>query len=413
VADTDVVPMVAAVGIGLLMGVERERRKDRSGEAGAAGLRTFALVGLLGAVLAGLGDNGLTAVGLAFVGAIGVLHAMRTQATGLTTPVALVLVYALGLLADSDVELAAGLGVGATILLAERTRLHELARNSLTERELLDGLLLAACALIVLPLLPDHGIGPGGAFNPLTVWRLAVAIMIVNAVGYVALRTTGGVGGLTLAGFLGGFVSATATIGAMGARAHREPVLLQPAVAAALSANIATKAFTAIVLAIAAPRVLGATAGALLAGGLTAAVIAVFATRRAGRLADPRTPSPGRAFDLKAPVVLAVTITVVLALAHLLQQALGPSGALVAVAAGGLADAQSGAVSAGALADADQVSVSEAALGVMLALSANTLTKAGLTLAFRDHRAIVTVWCGLAAILAATWLGYVLQTKLL
>lgn len=407
--------MLAAIGIGLLMGIERERRKHRSGEPGAAGLRTFALVGLLGAVLTEVGSTGLAAVGLAFVGAIGMLHALRTRDAGLTTPVALVLVYALGLLAHSDTELAAGLGVGATLLLAERPRLHELARHTLTERELHDGLLMAACALIVLPLLPDHGIGPGGAFNPVTVWRLAVAIMLVNAVAYVALRTVGGVGGLTLAGFLGGFVSASATIAAMGARAHREPAMAQPAVGAALAANVATMVFTAMVLAIAAPRVLGAAAGALLAGGAAAVLTAALATRRAGRLADPPDggPGPGRAFDLKTPVIVAVTISLVLAVAHLLQQAVGPTGALLAVAAGGLADAQSAAVSAGALARAGQVSVDDAALGVLLALSANTLTKAFLTLAFRERATVVAVWSGLAVFLAAAWLGYALQLTFL
>lgn len=404
--------ILVALGIGLLIGVERERRKKRSQAPGAAGLRTFALASLLGATLAELDESGAIAVGLAFVGGAALLEVGQSDRAGLTTPVALVVAYALGALTAQDVELAAALAVVITLLLAERTALHRLVRDTLTERELLDGLLLAACALIVLPVLPDRGIGPGGAFNPVTVWRLVVAIMLINALGYVALRMLGSRRGLPLAGFVGGFISSTATIAAMGARAHAEPALARAAVAAALASSVATVVFTAIVLGIADAAVLGACAGALATGTVAALATAAVATRRAGAAphGDESDASPGRAFDLKAPLLIALTITAVLALANVLQSTLGHSGALVAIAIGGLADAQSAAVSAAALAAAGKVSVDTAALGVMLGLSTNTISKGVVALAFRDRRQVGRTWAGLLAILLAVWAGYAVQT---
>ncbi|HEX6388461.1 MAG TPA: DUF4010 domain-containing protein [Solirubrobacteraceae bacterium] len=405
-------PVVAALCIGLLIGIERERRKQRAADRGGPGLRTFGMVGALGALLAGLDEPGTVAVGLAFVAAAGLMHAFVAERTGMTTPVALVVVYALGVLADRDLELAAALGVGVTLLLVERTRLHTLVRESLSERELLDGLLLAACALIVLPLLPDEGIGPGNALNPVTVWRLAVAIMLINALGYVALRTLGAGRGLPLVGFIGGFVSSTATIGAMGARAQREPAYASPALAAALAANVATIVFTAIVLAITDVGVLGATGAALALGGVAALAVGGLAARRVSRPVGDDETTRGRAFDIKAPLILALTISAVLTVANLLQDVLGPSGALIAVAVGGFADAQSAAVSAASLAAAGRLETGTAALGVVIALTTNSLTKCAFATAFRQRRAILHVWGGIAAISASAWVGYGIQAAL-
>jgi uncharacterized membrane protein (DUF4010 family) len=400
-------PIAAAAGIGLLIGLERERRKVHAGHKGTAGVRTFTLVALLGALAARTGETAILAVACGFVGVAALVGYWRVGDPGLTTEVAIVIAFLLGALAQDDVELAAAIGVGVTLLLAERTRLQHLARDVLTEDELHDGLLLAACAVIVLALLPDHGIGPGDALNPVTVWRLVVVLMLINALGYIALRVLGTRRGLPLAGFVGGFVSSPATIAAMGMRARREPEISRGAVAAAVASTVATSILTGIVVAVADTQVLAAVSLALVFAAVTALVVALGAARRvpdsqeddAGRLAY------GRAFDIKAPLILAGTISLVLAGAHVLQNALGTSGALIAIALGGLADSQSAAVSAASLAAAGSLSVRDAALGVAIALSTNTISKAIAALAFKRPGEIRRVWWGLAAVLAATWVG--------
>jgi uncharacterized membrane protein (DUF4010 family) len=83
------------------------------------------------------------------------------------------------------------LGVATAIVLAGRERIHTVVHDTLSERELHDGLLFAACALIVLPLVPDKGFGPRGSLNPSIVWRLVAIVMAVQGWGYVALRAIG------------------------------------------------------------------------------------------------------------------------------------------------------------------------------------------------------------------------------
>src|SRR6185436_20954258 len=99
------------------------------------------------------------------------------------------------------------------------------------------------------PLAPDRALGPLGVLNPRTLWRLVVIVMAVGGAGYVAVRLLGARRGLPLSGFASGFISSAATIGALGARARREPGLCRAAVAGAVLSTVATVIQMAIVLA--------------------------------------------------------------------------------------------------------------------------------------------------------------------
>jgi uncharacterized membrane protein (DUF4010 family) len=245
-----VLALAVSLGIGMLLGVERERRKGEGPERSAAGVRTFALVGLLGGVTWHLGGAVTAAVALGFVAVAALVGYVRSRDAdpGLTTEVALVVDFVLGALAQRDTGLAAALAVATAIVLAGREQIHQVVRDTLSERELHDGLLFAACALIVLPLLPDRGFGPHGSLNPSVIWRLVVIVMAIQAAGYVALRAIGPRYGLLVVGVLGGFVSSTATVGLMGDRAGREPQLRRGATAAAVISSVATIILLAVVV---------------------------------------------------------------------------------------------------------------------------------------------------------------------
>ena len=191
--DPTIASIIVALAVGLLIGLDRERHKRAEMPQTAAGLRTFALSSLLG-VMAAIAASGwlLLVVGAGVVALVSQSY-RRTQRLhpGQTTEFALLATFAIGYLAASHVGLAAGLGVCVAILLNAKSRLHRFALTQLSEQELHDALLLAAAALIVLPLLPDHAIDPYGVFNPQVVWRLTVIILSVHALGYVARRTLG------------------------------------------------------------------------------------------------------------------------------------------------------------------------------------------------------------------------------
>src|SRR5882762_1239268 len=215
---------LVALGIGLLIGIDRERKKGEGPTRHAAGLRTFTLAALLGAV---------AFAGLSYLGAC-------VFDDSATTETALVLVTLLGGLAIREPAFAAGLGVVTAVLLAARSALHRFVRAVLTDQEISSLLIFAGATLVVLPVLPDRAIGPYGALNLHTIWIVVILVMAVSALGYIAVRLVGARYGLPLTGLAAGFISSIATIGSMGARARKEPELLLPAVAGAVLSSIAT-----------------------------------------------------------------------------------------------------------------------------------------------------------------------------
>src|SRR5258708_29720244 len=101
---------LVALGIGLLIGIDRERKTGEGPTRHAAGLRTFTLAALLGAVaiVAG-GELLLAAAALGVVAFAGLSYwRARDSDPGLTTETALVLVTLLGGLAVRAPAFAAG-----------------------------------------------------------------------------------------------------------------------------------------------------------------------------------------------------------------------------------------------------------------------------------------------------------------
>lgn len=397
-----------ALGIGLLLGVERERRKGEGPERAPAGVRTFALAGLAGGLSWRTAGAATTAVALAVLGSAAIVGYLRSaeEDPGITTEVALVVDFLLGALAQRQTGLAAGLAVATAIVLAGRERIHVVVRETLSERELHDGLLFAACALIVLPLVPDKGFGPHAALNPSVIWRLVVIVMAVQGAGYIALRAIGPRYGLLVAGVLGGFVSSTATIGTMGARAHAEPKLRRGATAAAVISSTGTVILVGVVVGAVSVPLLKRLALSLLLAGAAAVGYALLFAIRAARAEAPAKFDRGRAFDLRTALLLALTVSLMLLISSVLNAAFGRTGLLLGTAVAGLADAQSAAISAATLAQSGHVSIATAGLATLGALTANSLTKAILAGTMGKRRYLFDVVPGLALILVGAWAGW-------
>jgi uncharacterized membrane protein (DUF4010 family) len=251
IIDPVILNLAVALGIGLLIGAERERRKGEGPSRSPAGIRTFAVTSLAGAVSFIAGGEVLFAVATAGVIVLTTVAYWRGHEDdpGLTTEIALIVTALLGGLSMQQPALAGGLAVTVAVLLASRTPLHGFVRRVLTEDELKDALIFAGSTLVVLPLVPDRPMGPYGALNPHSIWILVILVMAISAAGYITVRTFGARFGLPIAGLASGFISSTATIGAMGARVAKAPDVLAAGVAGAVLSTIATIVQMALVLA--------------------------------------------------------------------------------------------------------------------------------------------------------------------
>ncbi|WP_019919600.1 MgtC/SapB family protein [Methyloversatilis discipulorum] len=404
--DPRLTGLAAALGIGLLIGIERERRKGEGPARAAAGLRTFTLASLLGALAMLLGGGATLAVLAAVVGALAIVSYRRSRDDdpGLTTEIALVLTFMLGALAMHDARLAIGIGVLVAIALAARSQLHRFVVRVLSEQEVHDGLLLAAAALVILPLVPDRMVDPLGAINPRTLWTLAVLMMAINACGHIALRAAGPALGLSFAGFASGFVSSTATIAAMGAEARRNPLLRAGAVSGAVLSSLATVVYLALLLAATSPAVLRAMAPPLLAAGVAAAGYGLLIALRSVRAHNGDTPPPGRPFNPRLALLFAATMGVLLLLTAFLTDRYGTGGAGIAAALAGFADAHSASAAVASLQASGRITADQAVLPVLAAFTTNACSKLIVATTTGDRAFALQVVPGVLLSVGAAWL---------
>jgi uncharacterized membrane protein (DUF4010 family) len=378
-----------ALLIGALVGAEREKRKAEEGDRGIAGLRTFILVALIGAVAGFLAQTaGLTwlvpaallAVAAPVLAGYVVMARARPESLGLTTELAAIAVCLLGAMTMlGHRDMAIGLGVVTAAVLAYKQPLHRLVAK-LGWDDVYAGVRLLIATFIILPLLPDRTLDPWQALNPYKLWLLVILISSLSLVGYVATRWLGAGRGTAVTGITGGLVSSTAVTLSFARRGSEEP-----ATSAALACGILLA--WAIMFARVLVMVLAVNTSLLVplllpcaAMGLVAVALAWFNYRASAE------PTRGRAeagdvplrnpFSLTAAVKFAILFAVVLLLVKVVQLHFPGEGVYFVAALAGLTDVDAITLSMAEFARANDAAT--AATAVVIATLSNTLVKAGM-----------------------------------
>jgi uncharacterized membrane protein (DUF4010 family) len=394
-----------ALAIGLLIGLERERGKGEGPTQRPAGIRTFALAALLGAIATLLGGALLLGISTGCVAALAALSYFRSQDPdrGLTTEIGLVAAPLLGGLAMSDALLASGLGALVAVIFASKVPLHGFARSVLTASEVRDGLVLAVATLVIWPLLPNRYIGPLQALNPHNIWLLVVLVLALGVCGHVATRALGSRFGLPIVGFASGFISSTATIVSMAGRAIKDPASLQAAVAGAAFSTVSTFVQMALLLFTISQPTFARMAPALTAGGFAMGIYGlVFALR--GLKADDTEPSePGRMFSIGTALGLAAMMAVMMVVAAGLNDWLGESGVTIGAAVAGFVDTHSAAMSVASLAASAKLTALEGVPPILAAMTTNALAKVVMAAGVGSTAFAMRIIPGLVLSLVAAW----------
>ncbi len=404
----DFLPGLAlALAVGLLIGVERGWRL-REEEAGrrVAGIRTFALLGLLGG-LAGLvaksGGWGLAVILLA--GAIGALlvgyaaDIRRDNNVSATSALAGVIALALGATATLGHLALASVGAGAAvILLASREPLHRAIRAT-SDTDMKALLRLVLVVFIVLPLLPDAAMGPFGALNPYRLWTVVVITVSISFIGYILVRWLGERRGALLTAAVGALVSSTAVTVDVARRVRDGTTGPgdQAGVAVASTIMLIRSLFLVAMLA---PFALAPFARLMLPGLLVSALasglLLYLGGIRPGEGGSSRIKPPG----LGMAFLFAGTVAV-LAVGSAWAQAVwgGDSGAIL-IAVGGLADIDAAIAAVGAL-PPGSLEVPVAALALAAPTFFNTLFKLALFVVMAGWRSALGGGAALAAVALA------------
>ena len=233
-----------ALALGALVGLEREYARFRKKGHDFAGIRTYPLIALFGALAAYVGSivSVLVFVLCAFLMGLLIVLAYFAVAEhvrtyiGATSEVAGFITFFIGALCFyNEMALAAIITIIMTFILYARSMLHGFAEK-LKSHELKATLFFAIITFVILPFLPDKGYGPLGLFNPYVTWLMVILVSAISFVGYILLKWFGEKG-ITLTGILGGLVSSTAVTTSFAQRSKKEKKIFRALVLGVILAN--------------------------------------------------------------------------------------------------------------------------------------------------------------------------------
>ena len=401
--------LVVALLVGTLIGLDRERSAERKAHRLFAGVRTFPLIALAGAIPMLVIDStgpALLIVSFLAVSAVALVAYARTSAdgdVGATTEIAAFATFLLGVLAGAGyMHVAGAVGIGVAILLVAKPRIEGFSR-ALSAEELAATLELAVISVIVLPLLPDQGYGPWQVLNPFDIWSVVVLVSGLSFAGFVAMRMWGERQGLILAGMIGALVSSTAVTMAMAARSRTDAQLERPAASATVLASTVMCVRVAVLAGIVnlgvLPRLLPVVGAMVMVG-----VLAAWMMSRNGPALTPSTESTSltNPFSLREALGFGVIYALVLVGAHTAGEYCGVRGAYAAAAFSAVVDVDAVTIAftqAGPGSDAWRAN----AAAITLAVVTNTLVKLGIASATGapGFRRVVATALGVMAIAGA------------
>ncbi len=396
-----------ALAIGLLIGVERGwRERDDADGSRVAGIRTYGLMCLLGAIWGGLvpvvGPWPLVVSGLGMGIAVALFHwreGVAHKQFSATSVVASFVTFALGAFALlGDTAVAGAAGIAAVALLTARDLLHDFLRR-ITWPEIRSAVVLLAMTFVALPILPDRTIDPWQAVNPRDIWMMTVIIAAISYAGYIVVRLTADRVALIYSAIAGALISST-TVTLLNARLGKK----SPSHGGAAAAAICIGWIVSLLRMTAVASVLSIALLPVLARPIAAAVLvlaAVAGVFYAGSTQEgPAKPNFGNPFDLGPVLGFGLLLTAILVVTKIANNAFGQSGLLPLAAVSGFADVDPITISVAKLSGAG-LAPQIAAAAVLLAATSNMLTKIGVCVVFGGVRfGLPLVLAGVGAIAA-------------
>lgn len=371
---------VTALGIGLLIGIERERQPDA-----VAGLRTFALVSLMGCLFAMLsehGDQWLLAVGLVVIVVSMVASNFSTQTEeqfrGFTSEAAVIATYGLGATVwYGYASLAVMLAIAITVLLYFKAELKAFSER-MTRKDINSILQFAVLSMVVFPILPDIDFGPYAALNLKQVWWMVVLISGMALAGYLALRMIGARYGAAVLGIFGGLASSTATTLMFSRHATKHPHLVGMASIIILMANTTVMLRLGVIAALVAPTLATSIALVFGLGIVPGLLFAAYGWKKLAEAGDIPLPEVQNPTELKTALSFALLYAVVLLLAAWLQDLAGSRGVLAVAFMSGFTDADASVLTSLRMFHLDKLTDHDVITAMTLAVGANLLFKIGL-----------------------------------
>lgn len=388
-------PYLIAMLIGLLIGIERERRA--SGGHKTMGVRSFLLFSLTGALAGNIAAPLVTFALAAFAvlaSLLGYWQALRIRPAGqslsMATEIAAVLTFALGYFANFEPLLSLALGVIMLLFLHNETVLHSFIKKHLYPEEIQAAATLLLLTVGVIPIIPDRAIDP---WNILNLRKLAVIIALIAGIqfgSYLLSRIFGHRLGTPLSGFLAGLVSSTAVFISHPRLAKSSPKNRLSIVTSAIFATSASLIQVLILIAaISLPLFVALLLPIVVMAAFTIGIGIIFHLKQNGPYIEHGPHK--NPLNILSAIKLGSLIASFVIIIDLVDRFLGDVSAQFAAFLGALFDLHSVSIASAHLFENKTVSLITAAQTVLLAILASMLPKIALTafLSDRQYRSLM------------------------
>lgn len=380
---------IFAMFLGAVIGIDREKSASFFQVKKFAGIRTFTLIGLLGVLLALLERIsvflfiGILSAYILLIVSSYIGHSFRNNQNGGTSELASIIVLIAGyFVGTNNYTLASMIIMATAILLFGKDKIHDFA-NAVSSEEMKSIIQFVVIAFIVLPLLPNQFYGPYESFNPYLIWTMIVLVSGISFMSYLAIKLIGTDKGISLSGFLGGFVSSTAVTLAFSQRSKKYEKIVNPFVFGIIISSTAMFFRLMVAISVVNPFLMPYVVIPLASAGITGLIISgIFwylqdrEKVNSEKMLDPEQIDLGKPLDLVAALKFGVIFSIVIFTSKFMSETFGDSGIYVTSVVSSLVDTDAITITLSNLSKNMNVTPQLAATGIAIAAYTNTFMKA-------------------------------------
>ena len=404
----EVMAFVIAILLGALIGLQREYHQQHTKRQHFAGLRTFILICLFGAMCGYVSNEIVNSFSIIIVGFIAVIllavvsyivSYLKYKDTTATTEVAAIIAFIIGVLCSFGLLLMATvLGIVIAAFLTFKERLHLFAKK-IAQKELYAIVTFALISLVILPFLPNRNYSPMDVpvlrdilsaifnqnilsqldvFNFYYIWLMVILVAGISFLGYILVKTLGAKKGYGLTGFVGGLVSSTAVTLSVSRESKSHKKIVFPFVLAVVIASSMTfirMIIEVIVVNNALLKTIFIPLGVMAVVGYVSALFLWMRKTKTKKIKEIEFKQP---FALAPAIKFGLFFALIILIARVAQLVAGSVGLYFTSVLSGLADVDAITLTMSSLSATGKISSNVAATCIILAAASNTLVKAGI-----------------------------------
>lgn len=384
-----------AIVLASLIGLEREQKRQKYGYSTFGGIRTFVLIGLIGALSYILFEYSIAFFIAITAGFLGILISSYVviskvyNKVGATSDIAAMIVYIIGILSAMEKFVLATIVTLITLsVLHFKASLHRWAKH-LKNEEIVSAIEFIVIAFVVLPMLPNESFGPYGFFNPYIVWLMVVFISAISYASYISIKVFGAKNGIGITGFLAGFISSTALALSFSVQSKKNRFIINPYVLAVTIASSAMFFRVLVEVSVLNRELLPILSIPMLTMGITGIVCVLFFWIRKEKIpsqVEKKIMNLKSPFSIVPAIKFGVFFALILFLIKAGQDVMGNKGIYLTSLLSGVLDVDAITVSMANLAK-NGVSKMSAITAITIAAMTNTLVK-GIIFMFFGNRKV-------------------------